>query len=343
MNTKLYMIFPIEEVSQIGESRRAIHQICEQVKFDETNCGKIAIVVNELANNLIYHSKEGGFLIVRELDEDGAYGLEILSIDRGPGMMNIQKCLQDGYSTRGSAGTGLGAVQRLSTFFDIYSEIGKGTAILFQLKYPRKNLDSVELNQNQVQVQANFGVVCLPMPGEQVCGDTWAVETFPNATKIMVADGLGHGPEAFKAANICQRIFHDFKKSEFKNIITEMHTSLKSLRGAAVSMAEFNYDQRKISYIGVGNISGIVCSKEKVHRMISHGGTVGYMSPRMQEFVFDLELNSLLILYSDGIHSQLNLKIYPNLLAHHPSLIAGVIYRDFCRKKDDSTVLVIRA
>lgn len=335
---KASSIFLIEDASQIGESRRGILQLCEKIGFDETDRGKIAIVVNELANNLIYHSNGSRALISREIDENKCCGLEILSLDRGPGMMNVQQCLEDGYSTRGGAGTGLGAVRRLSSFFDIYSEVGKGTAILFQLKHSRDNPDLAELNQ----IQSEFGAVCLPMHGEEVCGDTWAIETLPSSTKVMVADGLGHGPEAFKVAEMCRTIFHDFRKSGLKDILNQMHSGLKNTRGAAVSMADINYHLKKIFYVGVGNVSGLILSKDKVRRLISHGGTIGYMTPRTQEFIFDLELNSHLILYSDGIYSQLNLEAYPNLWNHHPSLMAGIIHRDFCRGKDDSTVLVIQ-
>ena len=59
--------------------------------------------------------------------------VEMLALDRGPGMADVPRCLGDGYSTGGSLGQGLGAVRRLSTDFDIYSMPERGTAVYCQV------------------------------------------------------------------------------------------------------------------------------------------------------------------------------------------------------------------
>ncbi|MEG2630728.1 MAG: histidine kinase, partial [Comamonas sp.] len=60
--------------------------------------------------------------------------IEILSVDDGPGIRDLSQAMRDGFSTAGSPGTGLGAVQRLATDFDVHSEVGKGTVILARLR-----------------------------------------------------------------------------------------------------------------------------------------------------------------------------------------------------------------
>ena len=94
--------------------------------------------------------------------------------------------------------------------------------------------------------------------------------------------------------------------------------------------------------MGVGNISGIICSDSKVQRMVSHNGTVGHVMPRVQEFRYDWPKGSTLILWSDGLITNIDPTQYHGLLAKHPALISAVLYRDHTRGRDDSTALVFR-
>ena len=93
------------------------------------SAGKVAIVATELANNLLRHAG-GGELLLQTLGDDESPVVELLAIDRGPGMADVARCLADGYSTGGTPGTGLGAVRRLATEFDIYSAPGEGTIVM---------------------------------------------------------------------------------------------------------------------------------------------------------------------------------------------------------------------
>jgi len=69
---------------------------------------------------------------------------------------------------------------------------------------------------------------------------------------------------------------------------------------------------------------------------------MGAVLPRLQAYTYPIERNSLLIMFSDGLTSKTGISTYAGLNGRHPVLIAGVLYRDFCRKRDDSTVLVAR-
>src|SRR5689334_20816610 len=100
--------------------------------FDESARGKLALVVTEAGNNLVQHAP-GGTLLLRALTRDEVGGIEVMTLDRGPGMRNIEQCMQDGYSTAGTPGNGLGAIARLASHFDLYSVPGHGTALLARL------------------------------------------------------------------------------------------------------------------------------------------------------------------------------------------------------------------
>jgi anti-sigma regulatory factor (Ser/Thr protein kinase) len=129
----MQLAFSLNDQSQVGEARRQITYLAQELGFDETDCGRVSIVVTELATNLVRYAKEGQIL-VRAHSSNDQKSIEIHSIDRGPGMSDVGRNLTDGYSTGGTAGTGLGAVQRICNDFDIYSNVPQGTVIFCQIK-----------------------------------------------------------------------------------------------------------------------------------------------------------------------------------------------------------------
>ncbi len=149
---------PLAEASHVGEARRRATVLARGLRFSEADLGRVALVVTEAGTNLVVHAG-GGELLLRPLGADGAIGLEVLALDRGPGMARIDECLRDGYSTAGTAGTGLGAIARLSTVFDIHSAPGIGTAVVARL-WSRARAGSPGSGAPVT------GAVCLARPGE---------------------------------------------------------------------------------------------------------------------------------------------------------------------------------
>lgn len=76
--------------------------------------------------------------------------------------------------------------------------------------------------------------------------------------------------------------------------------------------------------------------------MVSHNGTVGHTIRRIQEFIYPWPPGSLLVMHSDGMATQWQVSRYAGLGASHPGLVAGVLYRDFRRSRDDVTIVVVR-
>src|SRR5262245_25494126 len=94
--------------SQIGESRRVIAALARDFGFDESSCGNVALLVSEAASNVLKHAEKGE-LLARIVEQEERIGLEVLILDKGPGMVDPARCLRDGFSTAGTPGTGLGA------------------------------------------------------------------------------------------------------------------------------------------------------------------------------------------------------------------------------------------
>lgn len=330
----------ITDASQVGEARRVATAMANALDFNETQRGKVGIVVTEAAGNLIKHATNGGELILRSLVSNGLHGLEILALDKGPGMANVSQCLEDGFSTVGTLGGGLGAIRRLSTLFDIHSVPQSGTALLARLW--AKPLPVETLETPNLASLLEIGIVCLPKLGEEVSGDAWAVHQSFGRSLILVADGLGHGPAAAEASSAAVRIFEENTHLKPKEIIEAAHAALRSTRGAVVAVAELDLEQQTVCFAGVGNIAGAIVSERERRSMISYNGTVGHQVRKIQEFVYSWSKGALLVMHSDGLATQWHIDRYASLAEKHPSLVAGVLYRDFKRSRDDVTVLVAK-
>jgi anti-sigma regulatory factor (Ser/Thr protein kinase) len=303
----------------------------QRAGFDEAEAGKVALVVTEVASNLVKHAG-GGDLLVRAVEYGG---IEVLALDRGPGMANLGHCLRDGFSTAGTPGTGLGAISRLAGLFDIYTAANAGTALLARL-LPRPG------SRNDPVRALDVGSVHLPHPGEPVCGDGWAVEQRPGREVILVVDGLGHGLLAAEAARLAVRIFRENSQLNPVEILQTIHAALRSTRGAAAAVAELNLDAQLLRFAGVGNISGSVFAAGVSRSAVSQNGTLGHEARRFQEFSYPFPRGALLVMHSDGLATHWRLDQYTGLAARHPGLVAGVLYRDFKRGRDDVTVLAVR-
>lgn len=324
------MIIPVVESSQTADARRVAARLAAQLGFSETEAGKVAIVATELASNLHKHGG-GGEIYVSALRPPHR-GLEILALDRGRGLGNLADAFRDGFSTAGSPGTGLGAVRRLSNCFDVYSHPDHGTALLA----------SFRIEGQRPEVPLNLGGISVARSGESVCGDDWDVHYSGARASILLCDGLGHGPAAAEAAATAVRAFHTKAGSPLPSVMEAVHLAMRPTRGGTVAIADLDFQRTTLYYVGVGNLAGAILSAGKARHLVSHNGTAGHTAVRIQEFSYEFPINAMLIMHSDGLATQWSLDRYPGLAERSPTLIAGVLYRDFARGRDDVTVVVAR-
>ncbi len=328
------IILPIEHGDQVGHARREAIRMAQALGFNETLCGNVGVVVTEIASNLARHAI-GGELIIRETGWGPTNGLEIISVDQGPGMASVTRSLRDGYSTRGGAGIGLGAVKRLATALDAHSVPGIGTVLVAQFGVeppsPRRRSFALDVS-----------AISLPLPGETACGDAWAVWQEPNRTVIMVVDGLGHGELAAQAAQEAVQVFQEHPELPPARLIKACHDRMRHTRGAAMAVAEIYHRTHEIWYAGVGNINGRVYTGATSKGMVSYSGTVGHTIRKINEFTYALPPGAVLVMASDGVSNRWEFEDYPGLVVRQPATIAARLCRDFRRTTDDSTVLIAR-
>ncbi|MDR3633043.1 MAG: ATP-binding protein/SpoIIE family protein phosphatase [Isosphaeraceae bacterium] len=330
------VLLAMDDTSSVGEARRTAVAMAKNQGFDESGQGRVAIVATEAASNLVKHAKAGE-LVLRELDDDPSGGVEILSLDKGPGMADVSRFITDGVSTAGTPGNGLGAIARLSDSFAIHSVPELGTAALSRF-WPGADA------RKEWPADLEIGAVSLPMAGEEVCGDSWCVDVGSNQTRILVVDGLGHGAPAAAAAREAVRAFREHAARGPEAVIIAAHDALRATRGAAIAVAQIDVARRELRFAGVGNIAASVLTTDEGRgfSLVSHNGTAGHALRRIQEFVHPWTQESLLVMHSDGLVSHWRLQNYRGLLHEHPGLVAGVLYRDFRRGRDDTTALVAR-
>lgn len=325
-------LFVINHSSEVAAARRYGAQMAELMGFDTILAGRLSIVITEAATNMLKHAGEGE-LFITPLSQNGQNGIEVLALDRGPGISNLTESFQDGISSLGTSGTGLGALRRQADRFDVYTAGGKGSAFYMALwtQAPAIDIDAVQI-----------GSISVPYPGELVCGDAWAVAVEPSRIAILVADGLGHGIDAAQASGMAVRELREQSQLQPAELLALIHESLKRSRGAAVALAAIDRVGGVLEFVGIGNIMASIMQGSTRKQLVSHNGIVGSNMRKVQQFAVPWSEDALCILCSDGIATQWSLDSYPGLVACHPSLIAGILYRDFARGRDDVTVLVVR-
>jgi anti-sigma regulatory factor (Ser/Thr protein kinase) len=324
-------VFPIGDPSEIAPARRGINALAVESGFSAGDAGRAALVATEIGTNIIKHGG-GGELLARKITSEGRNGLELIGLDRGPGIADLGKCLRDGYSTGGSPGTGLGAIERMSQCFEIYSRPDQGTAVFSQLW----------LNSRTPTERVQIGAVMVPKPGESICGDAWCYHERVEGFVVAGIDGLGHGDAAQEAAAVACQVFDREKHRPLLRLMELMHEALRPTRGAAVTLMEVDWDAGRATCVAVGNVTAAIASGTEIKRIAANNGIVGHVMSRPRELQYPYPPGSVLVLHSDGLTGNWQLDRYPGLIQHHPALIAGVLYRDHKRGRDDVLVVAIR-
>jgi anti-sigma regulatory factor (Ser/Thr protein kinase) len=321
----------LEDPSAVGSARRQAVELAGRIGLSENDTGCLSLLVTEAASNVVKHGG-GGEILLAAAGNGASPAVDILALDNGNGILDLAEALRDGFSSAGTPGSGLGAIGRLGSTFDLYSRRDGGTALYAQVRSeaapPAEGMMISGIN--------------VPYPGETVSGDCWAIGRGISGTAILIADGLGHGEHAHAAARAAEAAFQariDPPAARVANI----HHALRATRGAAVAVAEIDRAHGVVRFAGLGNIAGTIIINGTTRSVVSHHGTAGHDARRVQEFTYPWTDRATLVLHSDGLMTRWSLDGYPGLIEKHPMLIGGVLYRDFRRGRDDATVVVARS
>lgn len=316
-------VVSIEDSSQVAVARRAATEYARVAGLNEQRTSAASLVAVELANNLLQHAG-GGKIYFQYLAPSGA--LDISAVDHGKGMLNVERCLEDGFSTASTPGLGLGAVRRFAVRFAAYSIPGRSTVVAARMA--------------EREGCPDFSVISTAIPGETLSGDSWAVSE--DRRTFLVIDGLGHGMLAADAARAGVEVFLKQQHHTLQHILEHMHLAMRSTRGAAAAIARVVPDAQRLEFAGIGNISGMLLGVARSQSLVSHNGTLGHQLRRVQQFQYTYEPGNVLLLQSDGLMTQSKLGLPSTLLLQSPLVIAPLLYSEQVRGRDDATLLVSR-
>lgn len=311
----------------------AVHLAAEAARALARRCGltgalpdRAAVVASELGSNLAKHATDGALFLQKV---PLGTGVEILAVDRGPGMAELQRCLADGYTTTETLGAGLGGVSRIATTFAIRTQEPEGTLACARLTAPA----DAETARRAV------GSVCLPIEGEEVSGDACAMaETGGGGLTAIVVDGLGHGPPASEAAQIALRAFAKVPDEPLPALLVRVHRALRRSRGAAVGLLRL--DAGRAQYCGIGNVRFLaVTHQETGHRLIGQPGVAGLEMPPPRIRELPWEPGATAVLHTDGIDHRWARDPAPFLLRLPAPLLATALVHGHRHARDDATVL----
>lgn len=128
MQVKSQEVKEIKSEDDIQVVRICVKRVVSLLNFSLTNQTKVVTAASELARNVYEHGK-GGKVLVQIISGHDRMGVKMIFSDQGPGIENIQYAMEDGYTTGGGMGLGLGGSKRLTDEFEIESEPGKGTTV----------------------------------------------------------------------------------------------------------------------------------------------------------------------------------------------------------------------
>jgi anti-sigma regulatory factor (Ser/Thr protein kinase) len=331
MVSRTHVTFKADDRSYFAILKKDIHALAKEALFPTGRIGEIDIVVSEMVSNLVKHAG-GGELHVKLIESNGVQGIELISVDKGPGMADVTRMVADGVSTKNTLGQGLGAMKRLSDVFQVYSLKDWGTIVLVRI-FSEKFTSRVK------PPLAEVNSLVLPKPGEKECGDGFFIDITPKYIKLFLGDGLGHGPEAAKAVTTAGASFMACHETDPVDIIRSINNEVKKTRGLVGTVAVFDLAEKCWRICGVGNIMTKIISPTLPKNLLAYNGIIGLNVPRTlnhQEIPY--EKGQQIIMCSDGLKSKWDTIRYPAIYRYDLSILCAALIKDAARLTDDMSV-----
>jgi anti-sigma regulatory factor (Ser/Thr protein kinase) len=343
---KQFDSIPLTHEAQIGMARRHITRLALEVGLSELQLAEVEVVIKELGSNALKFARGTGRLYYASADERlEPRGIEIIYLDKGPGIEDTATAISDGFSTTGSLGAGLGAIKRMSDEFYIYSALDTatrrlplygrtthGTAIVLRKRVDRNS-------EPPHEVPGLWAGMTRPAEGNTDNGDAYLIRATEGRLVLAAIDGLGHGKAANESARAATAAIEKNITQPIEAIVWAAHEALRLMRGAVMGLAAIDRAAGTIEYAGIGNTDMRILGGRERLRFISLNGTLGSRVDRVKVFKESLPKVATLIMATDGISERWDAENYPGLLGLHPQLFCATVLRDFSRPNDDATIL----
>lgn len=187
------------------------------------------------------------------------------------------------------------------------------------------------------------GVAASVLPGQTEMGDRHVFVQLKNGALVAVIDGLGHGQGAAAAAKMAVAVLEDNAKESVIKLVRLCHEKLKATRGVVMSLAHFNSAEDTITWLGIGNVEGVLLHRNRYGRVAREGlplrgGVVGDRLPPLMASIVPVTRGDTLIFVTDGVRPN----FADNFRADSVQATANTVLANFGRGTDDALVLVAR-
>ncbi|WP_343691189.1 ATP-binding SpoIIE family protein phosphatase [Chitinophaga sp.] len=332
MDNHIHLALNASDRSYFAILKKEIHAMAIAGGFSGKRIAEIDIIVAEIVTNLVKHAG-GGQVLAKLIEENGKQGIELISIDNGPGMTDVTRMVADGVSTTNTLGNGLGAMKRLSDFFQIYSLKNWGTVILIRV------FDKLPVKAFKSEIRS----VIIPKPGETASGDDFFSIVNKEHIKLFLGDGLGHGPEAAKAMQVAGAAFMECGYTDPVEIIRHLNVAVKRTRGLVGTVAIFDLATKKWRICGVGNIITKVLSAGNSKNYLAYNGIIGLNVPNtLNAQEIPHEDGQYILMSSDGLKTRWDTAKYTSILRYDLSILCASLIKDFARLTDDMSVIACK-
>ena len=326
---------PVSDVADLSTARQAAKSMSTAIGFHERAVEEIVLAVRELATNLVKHAKDG-VLRLQRTEEAGKTGIQIDSEDRGPGIADVERAIADNFSTSGSLGCGLGAVNRLMDEFDVTSRPGAGTRIVCK-RWLRRDVPPA------LACPLAFGVASRPCPLMPVNGDTFVIQEWGESALVGVIDGLGHGQFAYRAAQAARQYVERHYDQPLADIFVGVARACRATRGVVMAIARFDWGRGTLTFASVGNVEARVFGASAPMNFVYPRGILGLNARRPVVTQHRWEPSNVMVLCSDGLSTHWRWSDFPHLAGASPTVAAQELLRAFARETGDATVVVVKS
>ncbi len=179
--------------------------------------------------------------------------------------------------------------------------------------------------------------------GEDVCADHCVVKEAGDKVLIAVIDGLGHGVKANEASKYAVSTLENFKGESVIDLVNQCHRNLKNTRGAVMSLCVIDCNERILTWLGVGNVEGLLVrgnaqKRQRSENIILRGGVVGYELPSLKASLIPFAAGDMLIFTTDGVDRDYWDDVIVN---DNPLEMVKKISRKYFKDTDDALIMAL--
>ena len=189
-----------------------------------------------------------------------------------------------------------------------------------------------------------WGAATSTLQGQTERGDQYVIAETARGILLAAIDGLGHGEEAAMAAKIATGVLEEFRQESVITLVQRCHEKLRGTRGVVMSLASINSVDNTVTWLGVGNVEGLLLHRDSYGTLIREeltlrGGVIGDRLPNLFAGMFPLSRGDTIILTTDGIRNDFSANLP---LRESPQEIANRILAHYARESDDALAVVVR-